>query len=144
MGWRCCQLFIESVIVKKIVIAAVVCAMLAGCAAPSSRGYGAAYTPVIDMRPGQSQAQHDADLAACQAHARKVMDAQTAAVAGAIAGALIGAALGAAAGGGSKFNTRMAGVGAIGGGLSTGAEAEGGQRGIIVRCMAGRGYNVLQ
>lgn len=53
-----------------------------------------------------------------------------------MAGAIFGVLLGAVAGGNNRFNGRMAGVGAA-------ASAEGGQRGIISRCLAGRGYSVL-
>ena len=38
---------------------------------------------------------------------------------------------------------QMAGVGAVSAGASAAAEAEGGQRGIIRRCLAGRGHQVL-
>lgn len=127
---------------KKLVSALIIAGLLAGCAT-SSRGIGAAYAPIIDLRPGQTQEQLDADLAGCQQHAHKLMDAQQAAIGGAIAGAILGAALGAAAGGHSRFNSHMAGVGAISGGVSAGAQAEGGQRGIVMRCMSGRGYSVL-
>lgn len=115
--------------------------MLAGCAGPNS-GYGARWEPVVDVRPGQ-QASYPTDLAECQAHATRVMDAQQAAVSGALAGAIFGALLGAAAGGNGRFNSRMAGVGALSGAAGAAGAAEGGQRGIISRCLAGRGYSVL-
>jgi len=116
-------------------------ALLAGCAT-SQGGYGASWEPVVDVRAHQ-QAQYATDLAQCQAHATRVMSAGNAAVAGAVAGAIFGALLGAAAGGNSRFNSRMAGVGALSGGAGAAASAEGGQRGIISRCLAGRGYAVL-
>jgi uncharacterized protein YcfJ len=119
-------------------------AMLASCAtAPGSgSGYGAGWEPVVDVRAAQME-QYPADLAACQAHATRVMSAADAAVAGAVVGAIFGALLGAAAGGNSRFNREMAGVGALSGGVGAAASAEGGQRGIISRCLAGRGYSVL-
>ena len=127
----------------KSVAGAVALGMMAGCAAPGgTRGTGANWEPVVDVRPHQ-QPTYANDLRECQAHATRVMDAQQAAVAGAIGGAILGALLGAAAGGGSRFNSRMAGVGAVSGGVSAAAGAEGGQRGIISRCLAGRGYSVL-
>lgn len=126
---------------KRILAAALVASMLAGCA--TTQGYGAGYQPIIDLRPGQTVEAQAFDLRECQLHATKIIDAQTAAIGGAIAGALLGAALGAAAGGNSRFNGQMAGVGAITGGTSFAAQAEGGQRGIIMRCMSGRGYMVL-
>jgi hypothetical protein len=96
----------------------------------------------VDVRPHQ-QAQYSTDLFECQQHANKVMSAGQAAVAGAIGGAIVGALLGAAAGGNGRFNGRMASVGGVAGGLGSAAEAEGGQRGIISRCLSGRGYSVL-
>lgn len=127
---------------RKIISAVVVASMLAGCAT-ANRGMGAQYVPIVDIRPGQSQAQLDTDIFECQQHAHKIMDAASAAMAGAIAGALLGAALGAAAGGHSRQNMQLAGVGALSGGVSNAASAEGGQRGIVMRCLAGRGYSVL-
>ena len=120
----------------KVLVSVLAVAVLAGCA--TTQG-GAQFSPIVD-RPGPSYAQ---DLAECQQHATRVMGAADAAMAGAIAGAIFGALLGAAAGGGSKFNTQMAGVGAVSAGASAAAEAEGGQRGIIRRCLAGRGHMVL-
>ena len=118
-------------------------ALCVGCAAPSGhRGFGANWEPVIDVRADQRE-RYSADLVDCQAHATKVMSAHEAAVGGAVAGAILGALLGAAAGGNSKFNSHMAGVGGLGAGVSAAAAAEGGQRGIISRCMTGRGYTVL-
>jgi hypothetical protein len=108
-----------------------------GCA---TRGTGANYSPIVD-RPGPAYMQ---DLADCQAHATKVMDAAQGAAAGAIAGAIFGALLGAAAGGNNRFNQQMAGIGAVSGAANAAGSAEGGQRGIITRCLSGRGYSVLQ
>ena len=110
-------------------------AVLAGCATS-----GANYQPIVD-RPGANYAN---DLRDCQAHATRVMGAADSAVAGAVAGAIFGALLGAAAGGNSQFRGQMAGVGAVSGGANAAAAAEGGQRGIITRCLSGRGYQVLQ
>ena len=112
----------------------------AGCA--NTRGYGAHWEPVVDVRAHQ-QTQYPTDLAECQAHATKVLAAHEAAVGGAVAGAIFGALLGAAAGGNSKFNSQLAGVGALTAGAGAAASAEGGQRGIISRCLSGRGYSVL-
>ena len=118
--------------------AIVAIAMLAGCA--TSRGTGANYNPIVD-RPGPN---YQVDLEQCQAHATKVLSAADGAAAGAVAGAIFGALLMAAAGGGGRDQRSGAWVGALSGGTSAAAQAEGGQRGIITRCLAGRGYNVLQ
>ena len=122
---------------RKLIIASVVVSMLAGCA-NTGRGSGANYQPIVD-RPG---ANYDNDLRDCQQHATKVLSAQDAAMQGAVAGALIGALFGAAVG--SRNRNNYAAVGALDGALAAGAGAEGGQRGIITRCLAGRGYMVLQ
>jgi uncharacterized protein YcfJ len=127
--------------VKKIVAGAMALGMLAGCATQGS-GYGANWTPVVDVRPEQ-QSRYSTDLYECQQYANQVMSAQQAAVGGAVAGAIFGALLGAAAGGNGRFNGQMAGVGALSGGAGAAAQAEGGQRGIIRRCLIGRGYSVL-
>jgi outer membrane lipoprotein SlyB len=126
---------------RKIMMGLLALAMLSGCAT-QNRGYGANWQPVVDVRAHQ-QAQYPADLYECQMHATKVIAANEAAVQGAVAGAIFGALLGAAAGGNSRFNSHMAGVGAVSGGVHAAAAAEGGQRGIISRCLAGRGYSVL-
>lgn len=126
---------------NKLVVAVVAASLvIVGCAGP---GYGAQWTPVVDVPPERSQAYYSTDLPACQQYATQVMNSQQGAAAGAIAGALFGALLGAAAGGNGRFNSQMAGVGALSGGASAAAGAEGGQRGIIRRCLLGRGYNVL-
>lgn len=108
-------------------------AILAGCATT-----GANWSPVVD-RPGVN---YSTDLAECQQHATRVMSAADGAVGGAVAGALFGALLSAAVGGGRYTKNFMA-AGALSGATSAASAAEGGQRGIIRRCLAGRGYSVL-
>jgi outer membrane lipoprotein SlyB len=124
---------------KFIAIIAALAMLVVGCAGP---GYGSQWQPVVDVRPDQ-QGNYPNDLFECQQYATRVMNAQQGAAAGAVAGAIFGALLGAAAGGNGRFNSRMAGVGALSGGVGAAGEAEGGQRGIIRRCLAGRGYSVL-
>lgn len=120
---------------SQIILTIALAALASGCA--TNRGSGANYNPIVD-RPGPAYA---ADLAECQAHAAKVMSAADGALAGAAAGAVFGALLQAAVGG--RRNSG-AWVGALSGGTSAAAAAEGGQRGIITRCLVGRGYSVLQ
>lgn len=128
---------------KRTAVGALALCMIGGCANQAGhRGYGSNWEPVVDVRPHQ-QAQYQTDLYECQQHASKVMSAADGAVAGAVAGAIFGALLGAAAGGNSRFNSQMAGVGALSGAAGAAGAAEGGQRGIISRCLAGRGYSVL-
>jgi outer membrane lipoprotein SlyB len=122
---------------RKLIIVSLAISMLAGCA-NTGRGSGANYQPIVD-RPGFN---YDNDLRDCQQHANKVLSATDAAVGGAIAGAIFGALLGAAVGSSNRNN--YAAVGALNAGVGAAASAEGGQRGIITRCLSGRGYMVLQ
>lgn len=62
---------------------------------------------------------------------------------GAVFGALLGVALLAVGGGRGGWGNEAAAVGAVAGGLQGAAAGEGTQRDIIKRCMAGRGYSVL-
>lgn len=119
-----------------ILAIAIVATVLSGCAT-SNRGTGANYNPIVD-RPGVNYAQ---DLVECQAHATQVLSAQESAVNGAVAGAIFGALVMAAVGGSSRDG---AWIGALSGSTSAAANSEGGQRGIITRCLSGRGYMVLQ
>lgn len=99
--------------------------MLVGCA---TAPMGENYVPMVDFREGQRET-FGKDLSECQAYA-----AQT-------AGALLGVVLGAIAGGGIR--NEMAGIGAVSGAVSGAGTGEMSQRAIISRCLAGRGYSVL-
>lgn len=116
----------------KTVICAVVALSLAGCA---TRGAG--YVPVVDMQ-GQSTGKYSADLSDCQAYATQRADAAQGAVAGALAGALLSALL-------MPRGYRNEGASKLGilGGLSGAGQATETQETIIKRCLAGRGYSVL-
>lgn len=128
----------EGLKMKTKLIALTLALAVTGCA--STRGSGAQYNPIVD-RPGPSYPQ---DLADCQQHATKILGAADSAAAGAVAGAIFGTLLMAAAGGGSRYQRAGAWMGALEGGTAAAAAAEGGQRGIITRCLTGRGYRVLQ
>jgi outer membrane lipoprotein SlyB len=104
-------------------------AMLAGCATS-----GANYVPVVDTG-GVDLNRYSADLGQCQQFALQRANAAQGAMAGAIAGALLMGALGG--------HSRGIQQGAIIGGVSAGAGANETQEVIIKRCLAGRGYNVL-
>lgn len=109
--------------------------ILAACA-------GASYRPMIDSR-NVDMNKFEADLRDCQQYATQVAGAGTSAAVGAGVGALFGAVLAAAVGHGVSRNS-MAGVGAVSGAASGGVEGETNQRDVIRRCIAGRGYSVLQ
>jgi hypothetical protein len=119
-------------------VAISIMALLSGCAATT----GANYRPIIDSK-GIDFNRYEADLSECQAYATQTASAAQSAAAGAIAGAVLGAALAAAAG--SRYDrSSTARVGALSGAVGAGAEGERNQRTIINRCLAGRGYKVLQ
>lgn len=129
---------------SKVLISSLVVAMLAGCAtAPGApgNGLGASYTPVVDMQ-GVDVAKYNQDVNECRAYAAQV-DAGGNAVAGAVTGAVLMGALSAAMGNRSRWNNRYMGAGAISGGAGAAAGSMQKQQAIIMRCMAGRGYNVL-
>ena len=108
-----------------------------GCA-----NMGANYRPIVDNK-GVDLNRYEVDLQECQAYATQTAGAGESAAAGAAAGALFGAVLAAAAGR-NYSRSSSAGVGAVSGAASAGASGENNQRNIIRRCLAGRGYKVLQ
>ena len=110
-------------------------AMLTGCATS-----GAHYSPMIDARSNGGN--YPNDMAECQSYAKQQAGAGATAAAGAIVGALVGVAFMALAGG-KGYRNEAAGIGALTGGLQGAAVGEGSQRDIIRRCLAGRGYTVL-
>jgi outer membrane lipoprotein SlyB len=121
-----------------LVIGSLAVSLLSGCAAPS----GANYRPIVDTQ-GVDFNRYESDLKACQGYATQTASAGESAVGGAVAGAMLGGLLAAAAGKGYS-RTNSAQVGAVTGAVSAGAQGETDQRNIIRRCLAGRGYKVLQ
>jgi outer membrane lipoprotein SlyB len=110
----------------------VLAAALTGCTS-----MGAGYVPLVDMQ-GHDPARLEVDLQECQAFARGRIDAERSAVAGALIGGVIGAIL-APRGYRNAIAGRTAAMGAAGGA----SEGLASQRDIIKRCLAGRGYSVL-
>jgi outer membrane lipoprotein SlyB len=118
---------------------AVLIVVLAGCA---TRGMGDQYRPIVDMQ-GKDANQFEQDLRQCQSYSAQATGAGTNAAGGALAGALLGAVLAKAAG--SNYDWQgTARVGAVAGAASGAAHGENDQRNIIRKCLAGRGYSVLQ
>jgi outer membrane lipoprotein SlyB len=124
---------------KRIVSLAVAAAMLAGCSSYSQ--------PLVDTK-GVDSTRYNQDNYECEQYANQVSpvgDAAVGALGGAAAGAALGAITGALVGGvsaGTGAAVGAAGGGALGlgGGAVTGVQN---QRDVYRRCMAGRGYNVL-
>lgn len=111
---------------------------VSGCATTS----GANYRPIVDNK-GVDLNRYESDLRECQNYATQTASAGESAAAGAVAGALLGAVLAGAAG--SRYSkSSTARVGAVSGAVGAGVEGEKNQRTIINRCLAGRGYRVLQ
>jgi outer membrane lipoprotein SlyB len=120
-----------------LLVSTLVIFSLAGCA-----NTGANYRPIVDTKNIDFN-KYESDLRDCQSFATQTASAGQSAAAGAVAGAVLGAALAAAAG--SRYDrTSTARVGALSGAVGAGAEGERNQRNIINRCLAGRGYSVLQ
>ncbi len=113
----------------KTIASIAVVLMLAGCATS-----GANYRPVVDLH-NRDATKYQTDLSQCQNYATQRADAATGAVVGAVAGALLMAALG-----GRGSDNRQ---GAIIGGLAGAGGANETQETIVKRCLAGRGYSVL-
>lgn len=114
-------------------------ALLGACA---TRPMGENYRPIVDLK-GADTPRYESDLNDCQAYARQTAGATEQAATGALAGAIFGTLLAAAAGRGYSRNQHAA-VGAVVGAAGGAVEGERDQRAIIVRCLSGRGYNVLK
>jgi len=114
--------------------------VLSGCATT--------YRPLCDMR-GVHPARYNQDIAACQAEASRAIPQRQISIVSAIAWGLLGGAIGLAAGaaGGindsGKFVALGAGAGAIGGASYGQEQAIDANRDYMRRCMAGKGYYVL-
>ena len=121
---------------KKIVAIALAAAILAGCAAPMHQ-----YRPLVDT--DTTSPQYQRDLEECRAYAMTKPSAENAAAAGAILGALAGVALLALSGGRDGWGNEAAGIGALIGGVEGYSKGAEGQQGVVKRCLAGRGYRVL-
>lgn len=105
---------------------------LAGCATS-----GRNYTPVVDMQ-GRQQQVFAADLRDCQQYATQRADAATGAVVGALAAGLLGAFLAP-----RGYKNEVAGKTSVLGAIGGAGQANETQEVIIKRCLAGRGYSVL-
>ncbi len=120
----------------KTIAAAAAIALLAGCATAPG---GANYRPMIDT--GHRIGDYSADLAECQQYAQRAAGASEGAAAGAVGGAIVIGLLSAILGGGG--HGRWAAAGAVAGGLQGAGAGEANQRAVVLRCMSGRGYHVL-
>ena len=124
---------------KRTIVAVLAAVLAAGCAST-----GVNYRPIIDTRGGAvDMNRYETDLRECQQYAAQTAGAAETAAVGAAAGAILGAILAAAAGR-SYDRYATARVGAVSGAVAGAGAGETDQRNIIRRCLAGRGYSVLQ
>lgn len=122
---------------KPAIIATVIALLLTACASVEDL---TGDNPIIDTR-GVNLSQYQQDLLECQQYADEVQVAQKAA-AGAVTGAAVGGVFGAILGN-SGTAQRGAGIGAVGGGVRGVDEGLHERQHVIKRCLAGRGYRVL-
>ncbi|WP_052813128.1 glycine zipper family protein [Desulfonatronum thioautotrophicum] len=127
----------EETMRKATVLISILVVLTTGCAS---------YRPIVDMQ-GVNSVKYEQDLRDCQNYAKQVSPATSSIVGGAIgagAGALLGLVVGSYFGRAGEFAGMGAAVGGTSGGMSGAAEGARSQMDIIRRCMAGRGYRVLQ
>lgn len=131
---------------KKIAISVIMLSFLTACSVPVTTEQ---YTPVVDISASKNVNNYNNDLNECRSIAlqkeSEYQDRQNKEMAGRLIGGLIlGAVVGQAVGGNSNWTAYGAANGAAAGVASTDTElAQGGPKRIIDRCMAGRGYSVL-
>lgn len=115
---------------------------LSSCAnMPNQGNYGSSYRPIVDSihDPKFNYALYESNLSECQQYSTQVLGAGDRALLGAVVGALLGAAIGHSSNNGNE----LAAFGAITGGLQGAVDGSLSQQQIISRCLAGRGYSVL-
>jgi outer membrane lipoprotein SlyB len=96
---------------------------------------------IIIDRKGVDMARYEQDLAECRGYASEVKTAEKGAR-GAASGAAVGGAIGAITDG-SEGAAKGAGVGAVTGGARGLSQGERDEVRVVKRCLAGRGYRVL-
>jgi len=119
----------------RLTVIAIVPLILAAC-----EGTGASYRPIVD---GPMDARYEQDLQDCQevAAQREYVSGDSATNTG--IGAAVGAAIGAITGGLSGA-AKGAGVGAVGGAGGSALSVKEQRKRIVINCMRGRGYRVLE
>ena len=114
-------------------VVVVVMLAVAGCAVRQ-------YRPMVDTR-GVDMNQYALDERECAQYASQV-DQGSSTAAGVVGGAVVGAVIGSLLGSG-RDTRNLAAAGAIVGGVGSAAASSAAQQDIFRRCMAGRGYRVL-
>jgi outer membrane lipoprotein SlyB len=103
--------------------------LLAGCASHPD--------PIVDTK-GVNMAAYERDLAECKTYAGQIQPAV-----GVAKGAVAGGAYGAAVGAIGHDVGEGAAVGAVSGAAASGLRADRDKHDVVKRCLAGRGYKVL-
>jgi hypothetical protein len=103
---------------------------------------GSNYSPIIDKQ-GIDEAKYQQDLAECQNLSTEAQGAGKDGAKKAAGGAAVGALIGLVGGGNSTNIAQAAGVGGVIGGASGLYSGNQEKQNIIRRCLAGRGYKVL-
>ncbi len=96
---------------------------------------------IIIDRKGVDMARYEQDLAECRSYGAEVRTGEKGAR-GAASGAVVGGAIGAITDG-SEGAAKGAGVGAVTGGAKGLSQGEQSEVRVVKRCLAGRGYRVL-
>jgi uncharacterized protein YcfJ len=103
---------------------------------------GSNFTPIID-KAGVDEAKFQQDLSECQNISTEAQGAGKDAAKKAAGGAAIGALVGLVGGGNGSNIAQAAGIGGVLGGASGAYSGNAEKETIIKRCLAGRGYKVL-
>jgi outer membrane lipoprotein SlyB len=120
----------------KTIAVCLISATLCGCAST--------YRPLVDPKPGQTMARYESDLAECRRFAEQVAGPGTGAAVGAVAGSILSLAISAIFGNTGRALGQAAAAGAVLGGVGGAAHGGESETQVIARCMAGRGWRVLQ
>jgi len=114
------------------------------CIAATLTGCASTYRPLVDPKPGQTVQAYDADLASCRAYADQVAGVGSSAAVGAAGGAILSVIISAIFGNTGRALSQSAGAGAVLGGVGGAISGGESERDVVARCMAGRGWRVLQ
>lgn len=115
--------------IKNSILQAATLIILVGCAAHPD--------PIVDMK-GVDPEKYAQDWQECQAYTEEIVIAE-----GIAKGAATGAAVGAASGAINRDAARGAAYGGLYGGTRSGLGADREKQKVFKRCLAGRGYRVL-
>ena len=122
---------------QKKIISLFLLATLAGCS-----NTGSNFSPIIDKK-GIDEAKYQQDLIECQSLSTEAQGAGKDGAKKAAGGVAVGALLGLVGGGNSTNIAQAAGIGGVLGGASGMYSGNAEKETIIKRCLAGRGYRVL-